>query len=260
MKLKVNIKGHIRDLLAFKKLVPKRRKIFRKASSTPIVSDPINDLANKLHPKKQFLLIKNIKDETNTAKTFTLIADVDSETKNLAFFRAGQYLSFKIVVNDVPITRAYSISSSPFDALKGIYEITVKKVNGGFLTEHIWNTWKVGDKIETSAPEGNFYYESLRDKNNIVGIAGGCGITPFRSIAKMIDSGNLNINMILLYGSNDENDIIFLNEFKELQEKNPDKIKIVNILSGESASLEGCEKGFITTEIIKKYCDIENSF
>ena len=43
---------------------------------------------------------------------FKLIPDPDSITKELAFFRAGQYLSFKVEVNGVVITRPYSISSS----------------------------------------------------------------------------------------------------------------------------------------------------
>ena len=259
MALKVNIKGHIRDLLAFKGLVPKRKKILKKASSQPIRTDAINDLAKKLHPKKQFLVIEKIKDESPTSKTFTLVAAPDTETKELAFFRAGQYLSLKIDVNEALITRAYSISSSPIDALNGFYEITIKKVEDGFLTDHIWNNWKIGTQIEASAPEGNFYYEFLRDKKELVGIAGGSGITPFRAIARMIDAGKLDINLVLLYGSADEKEIIFLDEFKALQEKNPTKIKIVNILSGENAVLEGNEKGFITTEIIKKYCNIKNS-
>ena len=246
-------------MLAFKKLVPKRKKKFEEASSKPISSDPINSLARKLHPKKQFLIIDKIKEETATSKTYTFVPAPDSATKEFAFFRAGQYLNLKIEINEALITRAYSISSSPLNALNGFYEITIKKVENGFVTDHIWDTWKVGTKIEASAPEGNFYYEYLRDKKNVVGIAGGSGITPFRSIARMIDAGKLDINFVLLYGSVDEKDILFFDEFKELQEKNPDKIKVINILSGKNAALEGSEKGFITANIIKKYAHIENS-
>ena len=259
MKQKVNVKGHIRDLLAFKKLVPTRKKRIKKASSEPIKTGALNNLAKRLHPQKQYLVIDKITEETPTTKTFTFVPAPNTETTELAFFRAGQYLSLRTEVNKAYISRPYSISSSPFDALNGIYEITIKKVEGGFLTDHIWKNWKVGDKIESTAPEGNFYYERLRDKKNVVGIAGGSGITPFRAIARMIDAGKLDINMVLLYGSYDEKEIIFLEEFKKLQEKNPEKIKLVNILSGENASLEGSEKGFITAEIIKKYADVENS-
>ena len=52
--LKVKIKGGIRDLIAFAKLVPKRRKRIQRASSEPITIDPINkfliNFIQKLNP------------------------------------------------------------------------------------------------------------------------------------------------------------------------------------------------------------------
>jgi ferredoxin-NADP reductase len=253
------IKSPTRDLFAFTKLVPQRKKIIEKASSDPITSDPMNELASRLHPKKQYLVIREIRDETKSSKTFKLVPDPDSHTKELAYFRAGQYLSLKVKVNDVAITRPYSISSSPTDALNGFYEITVRKDDDGFLTPYIWNHWKVGTKIVSSEPSGHFYYDNLRDTKNIVGIGGGSGITPFRSIAKEIAVGKLDIKLTIIYGSSEEDDIIFYEELKELEKNYPDKIKIVIVLSCEEVSLEGCEQGFITAEIIKKYVDINTS-
>jgi ferredoxin len=63
----------------------------------------------------------------------------------------------------------------------------------------------------------------------------------------------------LLYGSSEEDDIIYYDEFKELEKKYPNKNKVVHILSSDIVSLEGCEKGFITKEIIEKYCDANSS-
>jgi ferredoxin-NADP reductase len=257
--LKVKIKGGLRDLIAFAKLVPKRRKRIQKASKKPITSDRINELANKLHPKIQYLVIKEIREETKSTKTLKLVADPDSETKSLAYFRAGQYLSLKVEVNGVIITRPYSLSSSPSDALSGFYEITIRKVEDGFLTPYVWNNWKVGTKIVSSEPYGFFYYEPLRDKAQIVAIAGGSGIAPFRSMAKEIVEGKMNVKLILIYGSAEEDDIIYYNELKELEKKYPDKIKLIIVLSCEEVNLEGCEQGFITADIIKKYVNIENS-
>jgi ferredoxin-NADP reductase len=159
----------------------------------------------------------------------------------------------------VAITRPYSISSSPTDALNGFYEITIRKTDDGFLTPYIWDNWKVGTKIISSDPSGFFYYDNLRDLKNIVGIGGGSGITPFRAIAREIAEGNLDINLTIIYGSSEEDDIIFYDEFKELEKKYPDKIKIVIVLSCEEVTLEGCEQGFITADIIKKYVDVNKS-
>jgi ferredoxin-NADP reductase len=258
-KLTITIKSQNKDLFSFMKLVPNRKKRIQKASSEPIKSDPINELARKLHPERQYLIIDQIKDETKTSKTFKLILDPDSDTKELAYFRAGQYLSLKVKVNGVLITRPYSISSSPSDALKDFYEITIRKEEHGFLTNYIWDNWKVGTKIVSSGPEGFFYYEPLRDAKNIVAIGGGSGITPFRSMANAIIEGILDANILILYGSSDEEDIIYYEELKDLERKNPDKVKVVYVLSCDELTLEGCEQGFITADIIKKYADVNNS-
>ncbi len=255
-KFSVSVKGNIRDLLAFKNLVSDRKKIIEKASSKPIEDDPIYQLVQDLHPKKQYLQISEIIDETKSTKTFRLILDPNSETSKLAYFRAGQFLSLKVEVNGVSITRPYSLSSSPSEALDGFYEITIRREEHGFLTKYIWDIWKVGTKIECSGPEGNLYYEPLRDMDHIVGLAGGTGINPFRSIAREIISGNLNAKLTLLFGSSDEEDILFYNEFRLLEEKHPDKIKTVYVLSCDEITLEGCEQGFITADIIRKYVDV----
>ncbi|MHA1669349.1 MAG: FAD-binding oxidoreductase [Promethearchaeota archaeon] len=258
-KLNVTIKSNTKDLFAFTKLMANRKKRIERASSEPITEDPINDLARKLHPERQFLIIDSIKEETKSTKTFKLVPDPESKTKELSYFRPGQYLSLKVDINGVRITRPYSIASTPSDIAKGFYELTIKKEENGFLTHYLWDNWKVGTKIESSGPEGFFFFERLRDKKNIVGIAGGSGITPFRSIAKSIIEGKIDASLTLLYGSSEEDDIIFFDEFKEMEKNNQDKIKIIHVLSCEVVSLEGCEKGFITKEIIKKHCDVNSS-
>ena len=258
-RLNVTVKSNTKDLFAFTKLLPSRKKRIERASSEPIRVDPIMELAEKLHPERQFLLIDEIKEETKSTKTFKLVLDPDSETKELAYFRPGQYLSLKVDLEGVRITRPYSIASPPKDALKGFYELTIRKEENGFLTKFIWDTWKVGTKVESSGPEGFFYFDRLRDLNQIVGTAGGSGITPFRSMAKAIIDGTLNAKLTLLYGSSEEDDIIFYDEFKELEKNYPDKIKVVHVLSCDVVTLEGCEKGLITKEIIEKYCDVSSS-
>jgi ferredoxin-NADP reductase len=259
--MKVSVKGHIRDLVAFRRLVPKRKKRFARASAEPLGLDPINKLAQQLHPDNQHLMIAEIRDETKTTKTFKLVADPDSGTVPLACFRAGQYLSLKVAVDGVRITRPYSISSAPFEALGpgGFYEITVRKEQDGFLTTHMWDNWEVGTKARSSGPCGFFYHEPLRDASKIVGLAGGSGITPFRSMAREIAYGQLDAELLLIYGSSDEDDIVFYDEFKKLERKTPDKIRVVHVLGCAEVSLQGCEQGFITADIIKKYADVDNS-
>jgi ferredoxin-NADP reductase len=259
--MKINVKGHIRDLLAFRRLVPARRKRIARASAERIGLDPMNRLARQLHPERQDLMISEVLDHARTTKTFRLVPDPASGSTELAYFRAGQYLSLKAEVDGVWITRPYSISSAPFEALGGggYYDITVRKEPDGFLTPFMWDTWQPGSKVQSSGPCGTFYYEPMRDAHKIVGVGGGSGITPFRSMAREIVYGDMDSELLLLYGSSDEDDIVFYEEFKELEEETPDRIRVVHVLSCEEVSLEGCEQGFITADIIRKYASVDES-
>ena len=247
--MKMHVKGTIRDLWAFKTLVPKRKKRIMRSPATPIGADAVGELSRRLHPDRQHLLISEVKDETPSTKTFRLVPDPSAGATELALFRAGQYLSIKAEVNGVRITRPYAISSSPRE--KDFYEITLRKTESGFLTEHAWANWKVGTKLETSGPEGTFTYEPLRDTTEIVGLAGGSGITPFRSIIKDIVENNLDVKLMLIYGIKCPDDIIFAKELQDLAKTAPEKISLHYVCSEPDSCWEG-RTGFLSATCIKE--------
>lgn len=207
-----------------------------------------NELAKALHPGVQHLKVAKVIEHSADVKTFWLEADAEKGTKALAWFSAGQYLSVSLDVGLVKLTRPYSLSSSPREALDGHYSLTIKRVEGGLASNYILDNWSVGTEVTASEPLGVFTYEPLRDAKTIIGIAGGSGITPFRSLAKTIADGDEDASMILLYGSRTMDDAVFQAEFKALE---GEKFKLVNVLSDEEK--DGCEHGFVTAALIKKY-------
>ena len=244
-------KPNIRSLnpLDFTKVLPKRNEIIdnAKAEKLPeLLSYKANQIANALHPSYQVLKVKDVKEENADVKTFTL----EREGEAPAYFSAGQYLSIAVEIDGKYYSRPYSISSSPKDALNGFYCLTVKRTEGGLVSNYVLDNVKAGDVIITSAPLGQFKYEPLRDAKHVIGIAGGSGITPFRSLAKAIADGDEDCSLTLLYGSNTLDEALFKEEFKELEEK-CSKIKVVHVLSDEKA--DGYETGFIGADLIRKY-------
>ncbi len=253
MKTKVNIKGELIDLLAPFYLLPERKKKISSAICEPITSDHINDLARMIHPSKIFLKIKEIKDETPTTRTFRLVPDSEAGTDNLPFFRAGQYLSFKIDAGEVKVSRPYSISSTPSEALEfGYIDVTIRRKEGGFATKHIWENWSAGTKVESSGPCGFMYYDSLRDCKHIVGIAGGCGVTLFRSIIKDLLENDPDVRFTLLYGTKKPDDIVFKEELISIADKSPNRLKVHFICSEPDDSWNG-PTGFLTADCILKF-------
>ena len=209
-------------------------------------------LARALHPKRQYLRIEKVTERGEDCKSFTLVPDEEKGTTSLAYFGAGKYLTVFETIEGMPITRAYSISSSPKESLEGKYELTIKLVEGGLMSKYIFDTWKKGKSVEVSAPAGNFEYQELRDAKKVICLAGGSGITPFVSMAKAIRDGDEDFEMTLLYGSRNYENILFRKELDAIA-KECDKVKVVHVLSDEAEVKKGTENGFITAELIKKY-------
>ena len=236
----------------FTKMTPARNEVIEKAEAKPLPptnSYVPNQIANALHPGVQHLKVNKIVENEN-AKTYYLEANAEKGTKSLAYFSAGQYLSIELEIGKMKLNRPYSLASSPKEALEGTYMLTIKRVDGGLASNYILDNWAVGTEVTASEPLGTFTYEPLRDAKTVIGLAGGSGITPFRSLAKAIVDGDEDAELVLLYGTNTLKEAIFQEEFKELEKLSP-KFKLVNVLSAEDK--DGVEKGFITAELIKKY-------
>lgn len=235
----------------FLKLNQERQKAIEQASTKPVNPGyPVGQLAKKLHPQVQHVKISAIKEWDQNCKTFTLVPDETRATPSLAFFQAGAYISVRLQVGQTILTRPYSLSSSPRQALAGQYQITVKRVPKGLASNYLLDHCSVGTQLTVSGPLGNFTYLPIRDAHTVVGIAGGSGITPFYSLAQAIADGDEDCRLILLYGSRTVDDIIFRQEFQEL-EKRSDRLQVVNVLSDEERP--GYEHGFISADLVKKY-------
>ena len=232
------------DMLHFKKMVPRRRAILQSGSLDPITAVyGVNRLAQSLHPKQQKAVVSEIIPRKD-ANTYVLKAE------KLAYFRAGQYVSVKLKIGETVTARPYTLAASPALALEGRYQITVKKAQDAFVSDYILKNWSVGTVVELSGPEGPFSYEPLRDEREVVGLAGGSGITPFMAMASAILDGTEDFRLTLLYGSRKKEDILYAEELEKICAAT-DKIKVIHVLSEEQA--EGYEYGFIGADLIKKY-------
>lgn len=247
-KKKFSVNGTFKDSVNTIKFLTERKQFIDSAPAVlPTRTDDfgVNKVAKSLHPKEQKLVVSRIEEHGNIAKSYYFKSDTE-----LAYFKAGQYLTFKLEIGNSVVTRSYSIASSPASALNGEYQITVKRIADGFVSDYILDNWNVGDEIIAYAPEGNMTYCPLRDAQNIVAIAGGSGITPFLSLARAIDQGDEDCTLTLLYGCRTSDEILFKSELDSLSEKN-DKINVVYVLSHSDE--DGYEKGFVGADIIKKY-------
>ncbi|MBQ6165696.1 MAG: iron-sulfur cluster-binding domain-containing protein [Clostridia bacterium] len=244
----------------FVRIVANRVKAISAGKNAPVkdlYSYAPNKLAAALHPHVQQLKVREIIEHSPDMKSFIFAPDPAKGTEKLAWFSAGQYIVICVKIDGKAYSRPYSIASSPRDALSGEMRITVKRVEGGVVSQYILDNWTGGTEVIASAPLGEFTYEPLRDAKTVVGIAGGSGITPFRSLAKAILEGDEDCNLTLLYGSRTPEDAVFSDEIAEWAKQCP-KIKLVNVYSEKKK--RGCETGFINAKIIKKYAPEDEAY
>lgn len=214
----------------------------------------VNKLARLLHPKKQSMVVTKIVEETPTMNTYYLKADDGHE---LAYFTAGDVIPVFVDIGGNLIQRPYGISSSPKESTEGFYTISVKKMDGGCVSNWIHNNWKVGSKVTLGGPLSVLSYNPIRDSKNVIALVGGSGITPLRSMAKALVDGDMDCNLTLFYGANSMDEVAYKNEWAELEAKSNGKLKVVLVI--EDAAAKDVEHGYITLDIVKKYCDIEGA-
>jgi len=130
-------------------------------------------------------------------------------------FKTGQFIT--LCWPDTPgYKRAYSLSSCALD--RGFYEVTVKR--DGKMGTRIVDWAKAGDAMGVLPPTGRFLpaYEPGR---HLICIAGGSGVTPFRAYVREATRRKLENRITILYSVRTTNDIIFNDEFQQLELKNP---------------------------------------
>jgi len=199
---------------------------------------------NRLHPARLKLRVSDIFDETATTKTLRLIA-VDQE---LPPFQAGQYISLFLEIDGIRTSRPFSISSPPNQS--GYYDITVKRVENGLVSNYLLDRVNRGDELVSSGPEGHFYFNPLIHKKTMVCIAGGSGITPFMSmIREIVDCGSER-TVHLFFGNRRDDDVIFDTELTDISNRF-DNITYIPVIEDPSDSFQGA-CGFVTGQLIRE--------
>lgn len=251
MKNKIKVESSFKDIKKFLEIPSLRKGVIEEAPATPINANfAVNSAANFLHPHTQYLRVKQVAEISRDVRAYVLEPDAANGTAKLAYFRPGQYLSITLNIGSAVVTRPYTICSSPLRSVEDEYVIIVKKTPNGFASTHIFNTWSKGTKLVASAPEGNFYYQKLRDSRNIIAVCDNNGISSFLSMAEAIADGTLDIDLTLLYSARKKNETIMAERLSDLAEST-DKFRVVYVFSDERG--ERAERGFVTKTLIEKY-------
>ncbi len=179
------------------------------------------------------ITIKALRPET--PDTFTLVLEKPASGFS---YLPGQYLTIRPTINGQKPPRAYSLSSSPY--LDSDLEVTIKRLPGGLVSNYIWENLRPGDQIEVFPPLGNFTVQPTPGRSlQYFFIAAGSGITPIMGMIRSILFAEPKSKILLLYGSRDQEHIIFRDRLDELVQKHSDRLEVLHTLSRPFSGWEG---------------------
>ncbi|SEE14379.1 FAD-binding oxidoreductase [Streptomyces sp. TLI_105] len=191
------------------------------------------------HPKRLDLVVSEAVEETPSTRTFRLRRP---DGGDLPPFLAGQY----VAVYTDGTSRPYAISSSP--ARLGHYDLTVRRVPGGRISNRLVDSLAVGDPLTTSGPLGTFHHNPLFHGDDLVFLAGGSGVVPAMSMIREIVDRGLARRFHLLYGSRDLGDIVFREELDALAADDP-RIRVDHVVQDPDTAWAG-PTGLLTAGLI----------
>ena len=162
--------------------------------------------------------------------------------ENYPDFRPGAYFWVELPerghTDEKGLRRHISLATSPTE--RGVVGLATRLRDTAFkrtLTE-----LEVGDEIQVEEPKGSFLLPE-DTSGEYVFVAGGIGITVFRSMLRFIADEGLPYRVTLVYSNRDRESAAFLDELEEI-ERRADGVRVILTMtddpgwSGESRQLD----------------------
>ncbi len=183
-----------------------------------------NDAARALQPRT--VRVAAVRRETQDATSFVL-----EDPSGASFsFAPGQFVTVVSHVDGETHRRAYSISSLVSELPR--FTITVKRVSGGLVSNHLNDAVAEGDSLELQGPSGAFTLAAAGSSapEQLWLFAGGSGITPIYSILRDALANNPWTRVTLVYANRAKDTVIFREALDDVAREHGDRFRHVPVL------------------------------
>lgn len=188
-----------------------------------------------------------IKEKREVAKG-TLLVTFDLLGEEVAF-SPGQYFYVTLPSlgdeDDKGLRRHISVVTSPNE--QGVLGLATRMRDSAF--KRTLRELPVGSEVEVEPPEGDFGLPEDPSRP-LVFVAGGIGITVFRSMLRFIHEERLPYRVTLIYSNRDRASTAFLDELRELEQTLPE-LRLVLTMT-QDPGWEG-ETRKVDAELVKEY-------
>ncbi|OEE62883.1 flavodoxin [Enterovibrio norvegicus FF-162] len=182
---------------------------------------------------KLTLQCKDIEHVAQDFKTFWF----DSTEGQLPAYKAGQHLPIELDIDGKRVQRRYTLSSSPTRPER--LAISVKRVEGGEVSNWLHDNINAGAVIKAQTPDGQFHLsDDAAKRRSLLLLSGGSGVTPMMSMLRTLFDHNDIDDVIFFHQCRSEADIPFSDELDAMAAKHKG-LKVMTLLSRPSDSWKG---------------------
>ena len=167
-------------------------------------------------------------------------------------FKAGQYLDMTLLdpseTDSEGNVRSFSIASAPHEET---LMVATRMRDTAF--KRVLKTMPRGTDVKVEGPFGNLILQN-DSRRTVVLLAGGIGITPFRSIVHSAARTKLPKRLVLFYSNKRPEDAPFLTELQSLEGDNPNYKLVATMTKMEQSDLPwNGETALINQEMLGRY-------
>ncbi len=185
---------------------------------------------------------------TETADVISFMFDLGGQSLE---YRPGQYIHYELDTLAFPDERGnrrhFTIASSPTE--KGILMFTTRMRGSGF--KETLRQAPLGYELTCETALGEFVIGKDETDRHHVFIAGGIGITPYRSILRYAADTNAPINGLMLCLNHASTDIVFRQELEDIA-RQMSTFSLVHVLSDPEPAWTG-ERGKLNEALLLKW-------
>lgn len=131
-------------------------------------------------------------------------------------FKPGQFVSLGIKIDEKVEYRAYSIASMPGEEH---IKLTIKRVEGGLVSNYLLDQLCIGDQVSVLAPTGPFNSVDCPPQDKVVMLSAGCGITPVMSMSKTWLAEQTELDIVFVHMAKSAAQTIYFDELETMDAK-----------------------------------------
>ncbi|WP_394129473.1 FAD-binding oxidoreductase [Shewanella maritima] len=167
-------------------------------------------------------------------------------------FKPGQFLTFKLMIDGKPVFRSYTIASSPSRPYS--LTVTIKRIEGGVVSNYLADTLNVDDKVTVTGPDGAFNLVDI-NADKYLFLSAGSGVTPMHSMSRWLCDTTTDSNIAFVHSARSAKDIIFADAMASMAQRS-DSFSLSYVLEDDSQHQDllirypqtQCDAGRLTIE------------